>query len=110
MAENYSVAFNSVLAALRSMCRNEDSEKKSKCQREIYERMLFDEVARCTDVTIQQWKQSELDNMKACYKDCQVRSKSEVKECNTRCLNPLVQSLWQKINVKEYESIASKYL
>ena len=109
MAENYSAALSSILASLTSMCRFEDGDKQSMCKRELREKMLEDEVTRSTDPEVQKWKRSEFAELRGCYRDCQVRAKLFVKECNTRCLNSLVQSLWQRVNVSEYEKIVAKY-
>lgn len=109
MAENYATAVGSVLSSLTSMCRTDSQGDRERCKREIRERMLFDEVARSTDVAIQGWKTDELGRIKECYAHCQIWGKHETRECNTRCLNSLVQGLWKRVNVHEYEQIAAKY-
>jgi len=109
MAENYTAALEAVLGTLQSTCRNESSDKRYKCRREMRERVIMEEVAKCADPHHQAWKNAEFANIKSCYQNCKTHGKNRVKECNTRCLNSLVQGIWKRVNVPEFESIASKY-
>jgi hypothetical protein len=109
MAENYAAALKGVLSSLQSNCRSEDTEKTGKCRRAMEERLVMNEVALSTDRSTQDWKTSELRSLRACFDECQISGRTKVRECNSTCSNHLLQGLWKRINLTEYEQIASKY-
>ena len=109
MAESYPAALKGVLSSLQSSCRSENSDNIKKCKRAMEERIVINEVALSLDKPSQTWRSRELAKVKSCYHECQINGKHEVRECNTLCLNSLIQGVWGRINLAEYDQIASKY-
>lgn len=109
MAENYAAALKGVLSGLQSSCRSETQDNTKKCRRAMEERLIMNEVALSLDKPSQKWRAGELNKMKDCYRECQLNGRQQIRECNTLCLNSMIQGLWGRINLAEYDQIASKY-
>lgn len=73
------------------------------------ERMIISEVALSQDKPIQQWKATELGKVKDCYDRCHVEGRTQIRECNSACLGGLIQALWTRVNIEEFDQIAMKY-
>jgi hypothetical protein len=109
MDESHVAGFTAVVRSLQRFCRIEDEEKRGLCQREVYERMLTEEIARGNEPDYIHWRLGRSEQIEDCYENCRLTGKNEVKLCNTRCLNSLVRDIWQRTNVPEFEAIAAKY-
>lgn len=71
--------------------------------------MIINEIALSTDNKSHEWRENELAKAKACFDDCRVTGRVMVRECNTLCSNNIIQSLWQRVSIVDFEKIASKY-
>jgi hypothetical protein len=109
MAENYSAALKGILSSLQSSCRNEDKEKRKNCRRAMEERVIINEVALSLDKPTQEWRKTEISKVKSCYDNCHVTGRYKIRECNSACLNNLIQGLWKRIDVSEFEKISLNY-
>lgn len=102
-------AVSSVISSLQGFCRGKNSDKRQMCRREIQERVLMEEIARSDDQEYLKWRLGNEAKLQACLDECRITGKTMVRPCNTRCLNPLVQSVWKRTNVPEFEAIISQY-
>ena len=109
MEDSHVAAVSSVISSLQGFCRGGNSGKRQLCRREIYERVVMEEVARSDDAGYVKWRTTNEANMQACLDECRITGKTVVRACNTRCLNPLVQGVWKHTNVPEFEAIIAKY-
>lgn len=109
MAENYAAGLKGVISGLQSNCRSESKGNIEKCKRAIEERMIINEVALSTDIPSQKWRASQQASLSDCLDNCRINGRTKIRECNTVCSNNLIQGLWKRINIIEYEQIAAKY-
>lgn len=109
MVESYTAALKGVISSLQGACRSEDPKKIQKCKRVIEEKMITNEIGLAFDEPTTQWRNSELKKVKDCYDKCHVVGRYKIRECNTVCLNSMIQSIWSRVNVIEFEEIAIKY-
>jgi hypothetical protein len=109
MEENHITAVGGVISSLQSLCRSDVKHDRALCKREIKERMLMEEVSRVTDKNFINWKRGALAKAAGCFNECRLRGRQEVTQCNSVCLNPLVQEIWKSTNMSEYIGISEKY-
>jgi hypothetical protein len=91
MEENHITAVGGVISSLQSLCRQDSKVSRQLCKREIKERMIMEEVSRITDHKFIDWKRGALTEAGECFTECRLKARSEVAQCNSACLNPLVQ-------------------
>lgn len=109
MEDSHVAAVSSVISSLQGFCRGGNPGKRQLCRREIYERVLMEEIARSDDPEYVKWRTNNEAHLQACLDECRVTGKTMVRPCNTRCLNPVVQGVWKHTNVPEFEAIVTKY-
>ena len=109
MEENYVTSLGGVISSLQSLCRSESKTKRALCKREIKERLIMEEVARCNDKEFAAWKDKALDKAQDCFKDCRLYARDTITECNSTCLNPMIQEIWKNTNMAEFIGISEKY-
>jgi hypothetical protein len=109
MAESYAAALKGILNNLQGNCRSASVESLNTCKRAIEEQLIIAEVATSTDLKVQESNKNELRKVNECFDNCRFSGRTMVRECNTTCSNSLIQSLWRRVNLQEYEKIAAKY-
>lgn len=109
MAETYVSALKGVLSGLQGNCRSDNPENNRKCRRAMEEQMVISEIALSTDAKSQSWREAELAKTSLCFDNCRVTGRLLVRECNTLCSSSLIQNLWGRISIVEFEKIAAKY-
>lgn len=110
MEENYITSLGGVISSLQSLCRSESRTKRTLCKREIKERLIMEEVARCNDTEFQEWKDKAIDQAKVCFRECRLYSRDTITECNSACINPMIQEIWKNTNTAEFTGISQKYV
>mmetsp|Transcript_4339 Transcript_4339/g.8549 ORF Transcript_4339/g.8549 Transcript_4339/m.8549 type:complete len:105 (+) Transcript_4339:23-337(+) len=101
MDESHVAGVTAVLRTLQRLCRTDDVKERDTCRREMYERVMTEEIARGNEPEYIDWRLKKADQLKNCYEECRLNGKNEVKSCNTTCLNSLVREMWQRTNVLE---------
>lgn len=98
-----------MISGHQSNYRSENAANIHKCKRTIEERVAINEVALSTDKQSQRLRASEVLKLHRCFDECQTNGYTKVHDCNTLCTNGLIQGLWKRINLAEYDQITSKY-
>ena len=109
MAESYASALKGILSNLQGNCRSSSVENVKTCKRAMEEQLIIGEVGLSTDQSTQNSRQRELARVQECFSNCRITGRDQVRECNTYCSNSLIQSLWQRVHLQDYERIAAKY-
>ena len=109
MEDAHVAAVSSVISSLQGFCRGSNPSKRTLCRREIHERVLMEEISRSDDPEYLNWRLGNETAMRACLDECRIHGKTMTRPCNSQCLNPVVQGVWKRTNVPEFEAIIAKY-
>ena len=105
----YGAALKGVVTSLQSNCRSADPDQQGKCKRAVEEFMVISQVAVANNTEFANWRSSEMERAQQCYNNCQITGRDVVRQCNSTCLNGLIQGIWTRVSLPEYERIARKY-
>ena len=109
MAESYASALKGILSNLQGNCRSSSGENVKTCKRAMEEHLIIGEVGLSTDNATQASRQQVQAEVQECFNNCRITGRDRVRECNTLCSNSLIQALWKRVNLQDYERIATKY-
>jgi hypothetical protein len=109
MAEMYAAALKGVMSNLQGLCKSDNKEKVKTCRRAVEEKVIISEVALSTDVKVHANRLDLESEAQECFDRCRNTGRDAVRECNTLCGNKIIQNLWKRIDIGEFEKIAKKY-
>jgi hypothetical protein len=109
MAEMYAAALKGVMSNLQGFCKSEDQGKRTTCKRAIEEKLIISEVALSSDKKLYEERVVLAQDAQKCFDECRFNGRVMVRECNTVCGNKFIQNIWQRIDVSDFERIATKY-
>lgn len=109
MEDVHAAALSAVISSLQGFCRGPNATSRQRCRREIHEKVVMEEISRSDDPEYFHWRKANSKKLEACFEECRATGKTEVKTCNGECLSTVVQGIWKRTNVPEYEAVIGKY-